>query len=392
LLPETDRSKAIWGLSAKEAKDLLYSWKFLARDKQLPPPGDWRTWMIRAGRGWGKDWTGSNWTNSRAGAEPRWIALIAKTPAEARDFMIEGPAGILKQAHPDALPKYEPSKRRITWSNGTTATVFSSEDPDQLRGFSGDTAWIDELSKFKNPKEVWDNLQFGMREASSDIPRTCITMTPKPLQIIKDIESLSSTVVTVGSSYENRANLAPSWFDEVLAGYEGTETGRQEIYADLLEEAEGALWKRAWIDGVRIQKAPELVRVVVAIDPAVTSTENGWAKRAIGLLASVEGDRIIGEVNNGGDMIESTLRTQEQHVPYKAVNASRGKRTRAEPIAAMYQQGRIHHVGIHPELEDQMCSWEPAEGQKSPDRMDAVVWALTELFPMKGSSSVRWLS
>ena len=340
----------------------------------------------------------------------RWMALVARTPADARDYNIEGPGGLLRNTPEPERPHYEPSKRRLTWPNDAWATIYSDDEPDQLRGFSGDTAVLDEFAKWKHPRDCWDNLQFGMREASGDQPRQLITTTPRPLAILREIEALVSTVVVTGSSYENRSNLDPKWFRDTIAAYEGTRFGRQEIHAEILDEAEGALWNRDLIEKTRVKEPPELVRVVVAIDPAVTSNADsdetgivvaglgrnkhgyvlddvsgrfkpeGWAKQALQARTVWQADRLIGETNNGGEMVGYTLRTiGGPNLPYRAVTASRGKAARAEPVSALYEQGRVHHVGAHPELEDQLCGWEPLSGDRSPDRLDALVWAVTDL-------------
>jgi phage terminase large subunit-like protein len=233
--------------------DAFYDWRHTwARAKQLPPEGDWTTWVLRAGRAWGKTVAGACWVHERAMEHPgRWIALVARTPADARDYMIEGPGGILKNTHPRERPLYEVSKRRITWPNRSWATIFSDEEPDQLRGFSGDTAWLDELCKFQNVADTWNNLQFGMREKSNDRPRVLVTTTPRPTPILIQIERLPSTVVITGSSYENRKNLDPHWFEDVLQRYDGTRLGRQEINAEILEDVQGALWTRELLDRCR---------------------------------------------------------------------------------------------------------------------------------------------
>lgn len=407
-LPERDRTKILLDLSEERARHLLYDWRFWARPKQLPPPGEWSTWVVRAGRGFGKTRAGSGWFHERAMQAPgRWMAMIARTPADAREYQIEGPGGVLRNTPPDERPLYEPSKRRLTWPNGSWATIYSDEEPDQLRGFSGDTAWLDEFAKFKHAQETWDNLQFGMREASNDHPRTLITTTPRPIPQLKAIEQLPGTVVVRGSSYENRANLDPRWFDETIAAYEGTRFGRQEIHAEILDDVPGALWQRSNIEQLRVERAPDLRRIVVAIDPAVSAGEDsdhtgivaaalgvdghgyvladhslraspaGWARRAIAIFRDLQADRIVAEKNQGGDMIRHTIETIDGAVPVRLVHASRGKLTRAEPIAALYEQGRVHHVGTFPELEDQMCTYDGT--QDSPDRMDALVWALTDL-------------
>ena len=338
--------------------------------------------------------------------------------------MIEGPGGLMKHkpnwviaAGPE-WPNYEPSKRRISWPNGSWATIYSSEEPDQLRGFSGDTAWLDELAKYRNPGECWDNLQMGMRECSNDRPRVCITTTPRPIALLKSLEAMPSTVLVTGSSYDNETNLDPTWFSETLAQYEGTRYGRQEIWAEILEDVPGALWKLSQIDACRVAEPPEMVRVVVAIDPAVTSSEtsdetgivvagvgkdghgyvladasgkyspDGWAREAVALYHRWKADRIVAEVNNGGDMVEATLRTVDPSIPYKGVHASRGKQVRAEPVAALTEQGKIHHLPGLAKLEDQLTQWDPAGKCRSPDRLDAFCWALTELLLEPDTSPV----
>lgn len=353
--------------------------------------------------------------------EPRWIALVAKNPADARDYMIEGPGGIMKNTHPSVRPNYEPSKRRLTWENGSWATIYSSVEPDQLRGYSGDTAWLDEFAKWDNPRECWDNLAFGMREASTDRPRLVITTTPRPITLLTQIEARANTVTVRGTSYENRANLDPTWYAEVIEPYEGTTLGRQEIHAEIMEELPDALWKRKQIDALRVKTAPEqLERVVVAIDPATTSgedadetgiivagvdregegyvladltcrtTPDGWARRAVNAYHDWQADRIIAEQNQGGEMVELTLRTVDRSIPYRGVHASRGKRTRAEPVAALYEQGKVHHVGTHSALEDQQCMFTP-DTTESPDRVDALVYALTDLMLKPSGVRIRTL-
>lgn len=402
-------------LTPAQLERLAYDWDFWARDEQKPPPGDWSVWLIKTGRGWGKTRTGAGWVHRRAMEFPkRWIAIVARTPADARDFMIEGPSGLLRNTHPRERPHYEPSKRRITWPNGSWATVYSDDEPDQIRGFSGDTAWLDEFAKFKHPVDVWNNLQFGMRERSSDRPRSLITTTPRPLKILKDILGLPDTVVVAGSSYENRENLDERWFAS-LTKFEGTRIGRQEIHGEILEDVSGALWNRSLIEQCRVrpESVPSMRRIVVAIDPSATSGEDAdeagivcvglgqdghgyvledasermsptqWAERAVRLYETHKADRIIGEVNNGGEMVETTLRVVSPGIPFRAVHASRGKVTRAEPASALYERGLVHHVGAFPALEDQLCAFTTdfnrATQGYSPDRLDALVWALTEL-------------
>ncbi len=366
-----------------------------------------------AGRGFGKTRAGAEFVLSeiKAGRAKR-IALIAKTPADARDVMIEGDSGILSISPPTNKPLYEPSKRRLTWNNGATALIFSSKEPDQLRGPQYDLAWGDEIRTWYYPQETWDNLMFGLR--LGEHPRCVVTSTPLPINVIRDIMKQPTTVITRGTTYENKANLAPTFFRQIISKYEGTRLGRQEINAELLEDVPGALWKRAMI---QYKEAPELQRVVVAIDPATTSSEgsaetgiivagkgidgfgyiltdrsarvspDSWARRAVQAFDDYKADRIIGETNNGGEMIELTLKTV-RNVPYKAVHASRGKQARAEPVAALYEQGKIFHVKPSPELEDQLTTWTPDSGE-SPDRLDACFVAGTMITTRRGQVPIE---
>lgn len=390
----------------------LFDWHAnWARGPQQYPPGDWSTWVIKAGRGFGKTRTGAENVCAWASAKrDQRIAVIARTSSDVRDVMVEGESGILSISPPWNEPKYEPSKRRLTWPNGSIATTFTADEPDLLRGPQFHKAWADELASWRFLQESWDNLQMALR--LGDDPRVIVTTTPKPLRMLRKLLKDPTTVVTGGSTYDNRDNLAPAFFANVTRLYEGTTTGRQELFAELLDEAEGALWKRKDIDGCRVSEHPDLDRLVVAIDVAVTSNEQsdetgivvagrarvgdrfhyyvladasgrysplGWARKAISVYDHYQADRIVGEVNNGGDLIETTLRTVEPEIPYTSVYASRGKAARAEPIAALYEQNRVHHVGAFDELEDQLVNWEPSGNQKSPDRLDALVWSITEL-------------
>jgi phage terminase large subunit-like protein len=410
-----DRVLAIQSLTEEKKKFLLHNWRTWARPKQLPPEGDWGTWMILAGRGFGKTRAGSGWVHERAMEYPgRWIALVAKTPADARDYMIEGPGGLLRNTPPDQRPKFEPSKRRLTWENGSWATVYSDEEPDQTRGYSGDTAWIDELAKFRNARETWDNLSFGMREASTDRPRRLVTTTPRPIPIIRELIKLPTTRTVVGTSHENRVNLDPTWYEETVLSYEGTRIGRQEVLAEILDDFPGALWTRTMLDDAKVPASGvgDLERVVVAIDPSGTKGEDngdsvgivvagkgvdgfgyvladrtcslspeGWGRRAVEAYHEFKADRIVAEKNFGGDMVRFVVQAADRNVAYEDVTASRGKVVRAEPIAALYEQERIKHAGLFPELEDQMAAFTRSGymGDKSPDRVDALVWALSDL-------------
>lgn len=405
-------------------------WRFWARPKQLPPPGDWDTWVIRAGRGFGKTRSGAGWIHERAMQHPkRWMALIARNAADARDYMIEGPGGLLKNCPKSQLPHYEPSKRRVTWPNGSWATIYTDEEPDQLRGFSGDTAWLDEFAKYKHPEALWDNLNFGMREPSGDQPRRLITTTPRPLEVLKLIEADPRTRVVVGNSYENRANLDPKWFDKTLSKYKGTRLGRQEIEAEILSDVPGALWSRRQLDAERFDASrhgslPTFVRIIVAVDPSTTNNDNSneagiivvalaesgiafvlddwseqgspdqWARKAVAAYRRYMADAIVAESNQGGEMVRMTIQSVDANVPVKLVHASRGKYIRAEPVSALYEQGRVRHLGTLPTLEDQMISFTPARAADrsdgySPDRVDALVWGLTELFPDVTDREIR---
>lgn len=342
------------------------------------------------------------------------VALVAETAADARDVMVEGESGILS-VHPAAFrPMYEPSKRRLTWPSGAVATLFNATEPDQLRGPQHDLAWCDELAKWRYAQETWDMLQFGLR--LGDVPRQLITTTPRPIPLIKQILADPKTRVTRGTTLENRANLAPAFFDQVVKRYQGTRLGRQELNAEVLDDVPGSLWTRANLDAHRItpNSCPVFKRVVVAIDPACEAesedtaetgivvaglgidgrgyvladlsgrlSPNGWARMALSGYDLYEGDAIVAEVNQGGAMVVNTIRAVRPTVPVISVRASKGKVTRAEPISALYEQGRVSHVGTFPQLEDQMVLFTPfgIEGETTADRTDALVWALSELFP-----------
>jgi predicted phage terminase large subunit-like protein len=409
LLSEQERAKVLNDLTEDQALDLLYNWEFWARPNQLPPPGKWMVWLLLAGRGFGKTRTGAEYVRMKVErGEAKRIALVAPTAADARDVVVEGDSGLLAISDPRFKPIYEPSKRRITWPNGAIATLYSADEPERLRGPQHDLAWCDELCAWKYP-EAWDMLKFGLRLGSD--PRVVVTTTPKPTNLIRELAKSPDTHLTKGTTYDNSANLAATFIKDIKDKYEGTRLGRQELYAEILDDVPGALWNRKMLDDLRVKKdaVPEIIRMVVAIDPAVTSGENAdetgiivagkgadgkgyvfddftlqdsperWARQAIEAYRKYKADRIIAEVNQGGEMVEYTLRMVDPNIPYKAVRASKGKRTRAEPVAALYEQGKVHHVGLFPELEDQMCLYTPDGYEGSPDRVDALVWALTEL-------------
>jgi phage terminase large subunit-like protein len=406
-LTPSKRLQAIQSLTDKEAEALLYDWQTWARPNQLPPPGEWLTWLIMAGRGFGKTRAGAEFIidEVKAGHAGR-VHLVAKTPADARDVMIEGESGILTISPPWFRPLYEPSKRSLTWPNGAKALIFSSAEPDQLRGPQAELAWGDEIRTWKYPTETWDNLMLGLRLGKT--PRCVATTTPSPISLIKNIVAEPTTVITRGSTYDNRANLAANFFTMITGKYEGTTLGRQELHAELIDEMPGALWLRAMF---QYGPPPVLSRIVVAIDPAVTSNKDSdetgiivagstgqgvdrrywvlsdgsgrmspdtWAREAVAQYKRFAANKIIGEVNNGGDLVKTVILTVSPDIPYKAVHASHGKRARAEPIAALYEQKKVTHARQFNDLEDQLVTW-TAESDESPDRMDALCWALAEL-------------
>lgn len=406
-MPEGNRAKILAVVSPAEAKYLQFCWEFWARPKQLLPNGNWRVWLLLAGRGFGKSRTGAETVRRLVETKKATrIALVAPTAGDARDVMVEGESGILAISPNNNRPKYEPSKRRLTWRSGALATLYSADEPERLRGPQHDFAWCDEICTWRY-QEAWDMLLFGLRLGAD--PRAVVTTTPKPIPIVKRLLNSPLTVVTRGTTYENRGNLAPAFFEQIVAQYEGTRMGRQELSAELLDDNPGALWKRSQIDALRVSKHPELKRIVVAVDPAVTSnqdsdetgivvlglgdddhgyvlddatgilTPDGWAQATSRLYRSWQADRVVAEVNNGGDLVEANLRTVDEHISYSAVRASRGKAIRAEPIAALYEQRKIHHVGMLAKLEDELCGWDPTTSRWSPNRLDALVWGLTEL-------------
>ncbi len=405
---------------------LLNHWPFWARPEQRAPGGEWLTWLILAGRGFGKTRAGSEWVREMVcGDTPlapgRYgrVALVAETAADCRDVLVEGDSGIMAVHPKDFRPVYEPSKRRVTWPNGAVATLFNATEPDQLRGPQHDLAWCDELAKWRYAEETWDMLQFGLRLGSD--PRQLITTTPRPIALLRKIMADKRTVITRGSTFDNSSNLAASFLANIRSKYEGTRLGRQELNAEVLDDVPGALWTREMLDKTRRKrgdKLPDMQRVVVAIDPAGKSQEsavsegtadtgivvtglgvdgrgyilddqtcslspNGWARRALAAYDLYSADCIVVETNQGGDMVKHTIHSVRPDVSVREVTASRGKVTRAEPIAALYEQGRISHVGTFAELEDQMVLFTPLgiAGNTTGDRVDALVWALTQIFP-----------
>jgi len=416
-------------MSADECERIAYQWRGLwARpcsenddgtySGQLPPDVPWDVWLICAGRGFGKTRTGAEWVREEVKKQPLRFAFVGQDPTDARAVMINGDSGIMAVTPENERPTYNPSTKLINWRNGSQAEVHSAHNFEALRGPQFHRAWIDEMAAFRYQQQTWDNLTFGMRLVATDgsQPKTCITTTPRPGRLLKEIIDDPGTVVTSGSTYENISNLSAAFIRRVIRRYEGTALGAQELYARLLDEVEGALWSREILEQHRVQDQPDLKRIVVAVDPMVRATENArrrvappetgvivaglgydghgyvlgdlsvtnakpdvWARRVIAGYHDHRADRVVGEVNNGGDMVEDVIHTRDHRVPFKMVHASRGKRVRAEPISSLYQQGKVHHVGVFADLETQLCAWTGADGEPSPDRLDALVWAMTEL-------------
>tara|TARA_R110000796_G_scaffold17111_2_gene52904 strand:+ start:342 stop:1601 length:1260 start_codon:yes stop_codon:yes gene_type:complete len=401
---------------------LPFLFEFWAMPHQLPPEGDWRSWVIMGGRGAGKTRAGAEWVRAQVeGGRPldvgrcRRVALVGETIEQVREVMIFGDSGILACSPADRRPDWEATRKRLVWPNGAVATVHTAHDPDGLRGPQFDAAWVDELAKWKKAEATWDQLQFALR--LGDDPRVCVTTTPRNVGVLKKLLATPSTRTTHAPTEANAANLAASFLDEVRARYRGTRLGRQELDGVLLADAEGALWTSEGIEAGRVREVPALDRIVVGLDPATTAgagsdecgivvvgaqsngppqnwravvladctvqgaTPSGWARAAISAMEQYGADRLVAEVNQGGQMVVEVLRQVDPMVPVKSVHASRGKVARAEPVAALYEQGRVGHVAGLDALEDQMCRMTARgyEGSGSPDRVDALVWALHEL-------------
>ncbi len=423
-----DALSADWlaGLSEAEIAALGHDWAFWARDDQWVPEGDWTQWLLVGGRGSGKTRAGAEWVRAMALGRPPFadrpamrIALVGETYADAREVMIEGVSGLMAIHPPGERPDWQPSRRRLMWPNGAVAHVFSAEDPEALRGPQFEAAWADELGKWRYADQTWDMLQFALR--LGDRPRQVVTTTPRPIPLLKRLLADPASVVSRAATRENMANLAPGFLERIVGRYEGTRLGRQELDGELIEDRSDALWQRAGLDALRVEKAPPLGRVVVAIDPPASSgagadacglvvagtgleTTNTayvlcdasaqglrpaeWAARAVGLYRRFGADTLVAEVNQGGEMVTQVIREVDPDVPVIAVRATRGKWVRAEPVAALYEQARVRHVGALPELEDELCDFGPGglSTGRSPDRLDALVWALTAL--MLGNAAV----
>lgn len=396
-------------LTPDEATALLYDWPLWARPAQTPPPGAWFVWLILAGRGFGKTRTGAEYIRAGQHTCPH-MRVIAPTFADARDTCVEAESGLRSICAPGEVVKWNRSLGEVEFKTGATVKLFSADEPERLRGPQSYRDWYDELGAWRYVQQTWDMAMMGLRLGTD--PRAVVTTTPRPIPLLKWLLAQPTTHTTRGSTYDNRANLAPQFFAHIVSRYEGTTLGRQELNAELLDDMPGALWRRSTIEVGRVVKAPPLSRVVTAIDPSATATgdEAGVVTAGVGLCActgtpelhgfvlsdsSVQAspdkwaaaavadyhkhaaDTLVAEDNNGGEMVAITIGTVAHAPPVKRIHASRGKQTRAEPIAMLYEQGKVHHVGAFAKLEDELCSWLP--GDASPNRMDALVWALTEL-------------
>ena len=420
----TQRNEAEFldGLSDETLRALPWIFEFWALPHQIPPEGTWRTWLIMGGRGAGKTRAGAEWVRSVVeGAGPedpgtaRRVALVGETLDQAREVMVFGESGILACSPPDRRPEWQATRKRLEWPNGAVAQVLSAHDPESLRGPQFDAAWADELAKWPRAAETWDMLQFALRLGED--PRACVTTTPRNVGVLKRLMESPSTIMTHGATQENRAHLAASFLEEVQQRYGGTRLGRQELDGELLDEAEGALWSLAVLEAAAARTAPELDRVVVAVDPPATgkrssdmcgivvagvrmdgppkdwvawviedasvagASPSAWAHAAVAAMDRHQADKLVAEVNQGGDMVKQVLDQFDPNLPYRAVHATRSKASRAEPVAALYEQGRVRHLPGLQALEEQMCQMTIGgfQGSGSPDRLDALVWALTEL-------------
>nr|WP_306887775.1 terminase family protein [Amorphus orientalis] len=394
---------------------------FQARDEQLPPDGDWTVWLILGGRGAGKTRAGAEWVKGMAlgrdGFAPApvgRIALVGENLIDARAVMVEGVSGILAVHAADERPAWQPSRRRLEWKNGAIAELYSADDPESLRGPQFGAAWADELAKWRQAEAAWDMLQFALR--LGERPRQAVTTTPRAIPLLKRLIAAPGTAVARMPTRDNAANLAPGFLEAVVGRYRGTRLGRQELDGEILTDREDALWSRDAVERARVDAAPELTRIVVAVDPPASggrasvcgivaaglgtdglgyvvaddtvtaAAPDVWAARAVATWRRLEADALVAEINQGGDMVAAVIRQVDAGVPVRAVRASRGKWLRAEPVATLYAQGRVRHAGVFPELEDELCAFGP-DGQangRSPDRLDALVWALTDLMLAPG--------
>lgn len=405
-------------ITREELAYLEHCWRFWARPEQIAPAWSWFVWLVLAGRGFGKTRAGSEWVREQVDAGVQRIALVGTSAAAVRDVIVEGESGVLAVFPPHQRPRYEPSKRRVTFHTGATATLFSAEEPDQLRGPQHERALCDEFASWRYIDDTWSNLQMGLRLGPN--PQAMLTTTPRPLAILRELLASSlhvdadgnpqtpTVAVTRGSTFANRANLPKQFLDQVAKQYGGTRLGKQELDGEILDDVD-ALFQASWLQHVDEGQLPGMRRVVIAIDPAISThrksdetgimviglgddkrgyvladlsgklSPNEWAGRVIRAMDDYGAREVIAEINRGGDMVEDTLKTRAPHIRFKAVRALKGKGTRAEPVAALYEQGRVSHVPGLRKLEDQMVSWDPIETPDSPDRLDALVHGLTEL-------------
>lgn len=414
-MPAAERAQAINSLTPEAQAELAYHWPFWRRADQAIPGGVWTYWLILAGRGWGK---------TRTGAETvrEWVRtcdmvnLIGATVDDARDIMIEGESGILAICPRDERPDYRKSERKLLWPNGAVSLIFTADEPERLRGKQHKKLWADEMAAWRY-QEAWDQAKFGLRLGVT--PQAVITTTPRPVKNVTDLLKDKATHVTRGTTYDNRANLAATFFAEIVKRYEGTRLGRQELNAELLTDVPGALWTHDMIGHVLPSMRPHMQRIVIGVDPPATSHEGSdecglvaaglggddqgyiladrsgvmspteWARKAVDMYNEFEADAIVAEVNQGGEMVEAVIKAVDPNCSFIAVRAARGKYIRAEPISALYSQHRVQHCGLFEALEDQMCTFTPDFDRNingSPDRLDALVWALTDLFP----SMIDW--
>lgn len=413
-LNPADAAGWLESLTDTEVLALRYDWLFWAREAQLPPDGDWLTWMILAGRGFGKTRTGAEWVRQRVERGARRIAIIAETQRDLEQVLLEGESGLLEVCPPGFIRKWTTRPVEIEFASGAVALGYNGTEPGQLRGPQFDTAWADELAKWRYAEEAWEMLQYALRLDLPDGsgPRQIVTTTPKPRAIIRNLLKEEGVRVVRGSTYDNMSNLARTFIDKIIRPREGTRLGRQEIDGELIEDIPGALWTWALLEASRVSEGPgHYDRIVVAVDPPATAggdeagivaagligsrdsgtgyviadhsegglSPNGWGSKAVKLYHELKADRIVIETNQGGDMAEQTIRNVDANVPITRVHASRGKKTRAEPISALYEQGRVRHIGAFPTLEEQMTSYTGDPRDPSPDRLDAAVYALTEL-------------
>lgn len=410
LLPPEARAACLAGVPLEDQWRLLNDWRFRARPAQLAPEGDWAIWLILAGRGFGKTRAGAEWVNRTALMTPGCrIALVGATLHDAETVMVRGESGILATAPPENRPLFLRSKRELHWPSGAVATLFSAGEPDALRGPQFHAAWCDEIAAWNRPRPAWDNLRMCLRLGAR--PQVVVTTTPRPTAFLRALTKMDGVVMTRGSTFDNRLNLPASFLADMEAGYGGTALGRQELSGEILERIEGALWSRDGLERCRMAPEGPLDRVVVGVDPPAgpgtcgivvagrdsagkayvltdaslpDASPDAWASAVVRAHAEHGADCIVVEVNQGGRMIESVLEAHgHPRLPLKPVRASIGKVARAEPVATLYARGLVAHARPFPELEDQLCGLIQGGAYRgpgsSPDRADALVWALTEL-------------